>query len=121
MTKDVGVLEKERGGLKKDSQLSTRAIQGKIRAASPEMIKRLIELTQSRNPSISLGAIKLALNKIVPDLKSVEATTTEDKNPVPFVISFQNDVATTDLSDDEIKRKIAELGQELEKREQEAV
>lgn len=51
---------------------SKQKIYAKIAGKSEDIIGGLLELTSSRNESIKLGALKILLNKILPDLKSIE-------------------------------------------------
>lgn len=59
-TKGRGKIENQQGLY---SRLASRA---------PEVIEKLFECLQSRNQAISLGAAKIIINKVLPDLKSVE-------------------------------------------------
>lgn len=61
--------EATRGG---ETIPSKQKIYAKIAGKSEEIVGGLLELITSRNESIKLGALKILLNKILPDLKSVE-------------------------------------------------
>lgn len=53
---------------------SKQALYSSISSHAKEVIKRLVELTQSKNENVALGACKVLLNKTLPDIKSVEVT-----------------------------------------------
>jgi len=55
-------------GLRQGGQLSSMAIRERLRAATPKAIERLIELMQSNNHSVALGAVKVCLDKVVPSM-----------------------------------------------------
>lgn len=57
--------------------ISKQANYSMISCRSKELILRTIELTKSSNENVALGACKVLLNKIIPDLKSQEITTEE--------------------------------------------
>ena len=48
------------------------ALYQKVAAREEEILEKAFELLGSRNESVILGAVKTLLNKILPDLKSVE-------------------------------------------------
>ena len=57
----------------KSKQLSETAIRELIRPHIPHAIERLIELMDTAdNDSVKIGAVKILLSKVVPDLKSTE-------------------------------------------------
>lgn len=60
--------------LKEGGQLSALAIRQRLRAATPMAIARLIELMQSKNPSVALGAVKVCLDKVVPSMTENQLT-----------------------------------------------
>jgi len=55
-------------GLRQRGQLSSMAIRERLRAATPQAIERLIELMQSDNHRVALGAVKVCLDKVVPSM-----------------------------------------------------
>lgn len=58
---------------KKDKQLSEVAIRELIRPHIPEAIAKLIELMNNAdNDSVKIGAVKILLSKVIPDLKSID-------------------------------------------------
>lgn len=61
--------EAKRGGA---TILSKQKIYAKISERSEEIISGLLKLATSKNESIKLGALKILLNKILPDLKAID-------------------------------------------------
>jgi hypothetical protein len=53
---------------------SKQALYSSISSHAKDVIVRLVELTQSKNENVALGACKVLLNKTLPDIKSVEVT-----------------------------------------------
>ena len=53
--------------------LSKQKIYAKIAMSSTEIVEGILKLSKSKNESVRLGALKVLINKIVPDLRSVEA------------------------------------------------
>lgn len=53
---------------------SKQALYSSISSYAKDVIVRLVELTQSKNENVALGACKVLLNKTLPDIKSVEVT-----------------------------------------------
>lgn len=53
-------------------QLKDEELKERIRFYVPSLIERLIDLCNSNNQAISLGATKYALGKVLPDLKATE-------------------------------------------------
>lgn len=74
-------------------QLSDLAIRERLRAATPMAIARLIELCQSKNPNVAMGAAKVILAKVVPDLKAMEHSNGKDGKdlPTPLLIRLVED------------------------------
>lgn len=73
-------------GLKKGGQIPSRsAVYAKLAVHSDKAIKRLIELLDSKNENIRLGAINKILDKVVPDVRSIEVGGIEGK-PLGVVI-----------------------------------
>lgn len=68
---------------------SKQAIYTKIASNSNKIIEVLLESLDSRNPSVRLGAAKILINKIVPDLKAVEWST-DEKKPIAIQIIKQD-------------------------------
>jgi len=65
-----------KGGVK---GLSEVAIKQRLRPSTPRAIERLKELLESRNESIAFAAVKLIINKFVPDLRVTEIQGSEKK------------------------------------------
>jgi hypothetical protein len=76
MKKSKTSLEKERGGKK---QYGKKQLQEMLRPHIPNGIKKLVEMFDDPNPSVRLGAIKLAMSKVIPDLKATDLTSDGDK------------------------------------------
>lgn len=53
---------------------SKQALYSSISSHAKDVIVRLVELTQSKNENVALGACRVLLNKTFPDIKSVEVT-----------------------------------------------
>jgi len=60
-------------------QLSDAQLKELTRVYIPTAIVRLVELCNSNNDSVSLGAIKVLLAKNMPDLKATDLTSDGDK------------------------------------------
>lgn len=76
-------------GLRKGGPIPSRsAIYGKLSVHSDKAIKRLITLLDSKNENILLGAIKLILDKSIPDLKAMELQGQEGGAFIIKVISY---------------------------------
>lgn len=58
---------------------------------APKAIKRLAELLDSKNESVALGAAKVILEKVLPDLKAVEAVDKENQEPLQIIIVEDNE------------------------------
>jgi len=52
------------------NQLSETAVRERLRAKTPDVLERLAQLVSSKNDSVALGACRLILDKVVPDIKS---------------------------------------------------
>lgn len=61
------------------------ALYQKIASREEEIIETLFQRLKSRNESVSLGAAKILINKILPDLKTVEVTG-KDGGPIKLNI-----------------------------------
>ena len=61
--------EPKRGG---SAIPSKKKIYRRIAAHADEIIDHLLELTESKNENIKLGALKVLINKVIPDLKQVD-------------------------------------------------
>jgi hypothetical protein len=57
---------------KKPGTPSEMVFRQKVSSYADEIINKLVEQMRSNNPNVALGAAKTLLNKILPDLKSVE-------------------------------------------------
>lgn len=53
-------------------QLSDKQLRERLRYYVPSAIDRLVQLANSTNPNVALGALKIILSKTIPDLKSTE-------------------------------------------------
>ena len=51
--------------------MSKQSLYSKVSSYSPKIINRLVELVDSSNESVALGACKALLNKSIPDLKAI--------------------------------------------------
>lgn len=54
------------------TELTETAIRELLRAHIPTVIERLVKLSDSKNESISLGACRLILDKVLPNFKAKE-------------------------------------------------
>lgn len=52
---------------------------------APRAIKKVAELLESKNESVALGAVKVILDKAIPDLKALEIDE-RDTNPIEIRI-----------------------------------
>ncbi len=57
---------------KQGSQLSTMAIRELMRAATPDAIAKIVELSHSKNPNVALGACNSILDRVLPKLTKNE-------------------------------------------------
>lgn len=80
----------------KGGQLSDLAIRERLRAATPQAIDKLIELCQSRNPSVAMGAAKVILSKVIPDLRATEFSG-KDGTPLQVTFTVQSEEAKKEL------------------------
>ncbi len=83
--------EESQGGVKK---LSTKVLQEKLRPYAAEAIEELVKIMRlpadEKNASNKIGAIKIILAKVLPDLKSSELTGAEGKELImQFVVQTQ--------------------------------
>ena len=53
------------------------------------ILNKLLELLESKNESISLGAAKVLFNKLLPDLKATDVTSDGEKITVVFHKSLE--------------------------------
>jgi len=65
--------------IKGTEQLSDMQIRERLRPYVPTLIEKLIRLTNSRNDNVSLGAVKYALGKFLPDLSATDITSGGEK------------------------------------------
>lgn len=86
--------EKENTEPKKRGNLSQQAIYGKVSARSQEILDVLFALLTDPNRNLRFAAAKTLLNKIVPDLKSVEVGGAVDeygkRQPIQLYINSGN-------------------------------
>lgn len=52
--------------------IGKQALFSMVSAQAKPIVQKLIELTKSKNENIALGACKVLINKILPDLKAEE-------------------------------------------------
>lgn len=88
-TQDTSPDEADGGG---SNQLSTKALQEMLRPHAIKAINKLVEIldlpASEKMASSQIGAARLILSKVVPDLKSVELTGKDGKEvvlPVPIM------------------------------------
>lgn len=75
-------------GLKKGGSVQSRsAIYNKLAVHSDRAIKELVKLLDSPNESIRLGAINKILDKVIPDVRSMELTGKDGESFTIKVIS----------------------------------
>ena len=74
MTKAIPATTSTPVDKKQGDQLSSMAIRERLRSATPQAIARLIELMQSKNPNVALGAVKVCLDKVVPSMTENQLT-----------------------------------------------
>lgn len=58
-------------------------IYARVSKYSPRAIKRLVQLLESSNESVALGAVKVILDKVLPDLRASEP---RERNEEPIEI-----------------------------------
>lgn len=58
-------------------------IYARVSKYSPRAIKRLVQLLESSNESVALGAVKVILDKVLPDLRTSEP---RERNEEPIEI-----------------------------------
>lgn len=66
---------------------------------APKTIKRIVELLDSKNESVALGAAKALLDKCLPDVKAVELTN-ETQEPLKIVIVADNGFIPPNVKED---------------------
>ncbi len=81
-----------------NKQMSKVEMMNVIRPHVPNLIKKTLELVDSApNDSVRLGAIKLLLGKVLPDLKATELTGDETKALVVRILGYgDNDNPSTE-------------------------
>lgn len=85
-------------GLRKGGPIPSRsAIYGKLAVHSDTAIKRLIELLDSKNENIRLGAIHKVLDKVIPDVRSLEVGGVEGKPLGVVILPALKDVTNNQL------------------------
>lgn len=75
----------DKSKVSESKKMSDMAIRETLRLAVPQAIARLVELLQSKNQPVALGAAKIILSKVIPDLRSIELTD-KDGAPLPIPI-----------------------------------
>lgn len=71
---------------KQGSQLSSMAIRELLRAATPDAIAKLVELSHSRIPTVALGACNSILDRVLPKLTKNELTGADGSQlPTPII------------------------------------
>ena len=68
---------------------SRTATYQKIAIHTDKIINKLLELMESRNENVALGATNTLINKILPDLRATEVTG-EDHGPIKIIIVSDN-------------------------------
>lgn len=63
--------------------MSKQSLYSMVSSRSKKVISRLFDLTQSNNENVALGACKVLLNKILPDLNAINV----NKEMIHFVIN----------------------------------
>jgi hypothetical protein len=92
-----GVQEKKSGGLSKI------ALTEKIRAHVPDLIERALEIAKNGDSdSNKLGAIKLLLSKVLPDLKATELDLGEKTK---FIIQLVKEIPLNDRKENPTTNK----------------
>lgn len=71
------------------NQLSDMAIRELLRAATPRAVERLVELVESKHPAVAMGASKVILAKVIPDLKAMEHSG-KPGSTLPFTVIIQS-------------------------------
>lgn len=78
--------------------LSNGSIRQLLRARMPETIERLVALSASKNPNVSLGACRVMIENVLPKLKSIEITGADpSKGQQPFTITVMTPEAKENL------------------------
>jgi hypothetical protein len=67
---------------------SQRGLYAQFEPLAKPSIERLREMLQSRNEAIALGAVKIVLNKVLPDKKAVEL---KGEDGAPIIIKVIKD------------------------------
>ncbi len=57
---------------KKSKPIGKQALYNMVSCRAREIIDRLFELTHSSNENVALGASKTLMNKVLPDIESIE-------------------------------------------------
>jgi hypothetical protein len=70
---------------KKGEQLSNMSIREALRPHAIRAVERLVELMESTNDNVALGASKEVIGRFIPTLKSTEITG-KDGEKIPFTI-----------------------------------
>ena len=70
---------------KQGSQLSSMAIRELLRAATPDAIAKLVELSHSKNPNVALGACNSILDRVLGKMTK-NVLTDEDGSTLPTPI-----------------------------------
>ena len=71
---------KKTGGINVHTVKSKQAMFSKISSRSDEIIEGLFELAfNSRQEAVKMGALKILINKVMPDLREVQIDGNEDK------------------------------------------
>ena len=77
------------------SKYNRQGLYAKLEPHVPRAVEALVELLESRNDAIRLGAIKTILDKCIPDVKAMEITG-EDKGPIVIKIIAEDGNKFTD-------------------------
>lgn len=72
-------------------RLSDAQLKERTRAYCPSAIERLVQLCNSKNEAIALGAVKVILAKNLPDLKAQELTGKDGESLNQVLVRFLNE------------------------------
>lgn len=77
-------------------QLSDTAIRELLRRATPRAVQRLVELVESKHPAVAMGAARVILAKVIPDLRATEFSG-KDGSPLQVTFTVQTQEAKKEL------------------------
>ena len=85
---------------------SRAALYHKIASKHDKILKRLLELLESKNESIALGAANTLMGKILPDLKATELT---GENSGPVLVRIVQDNGANQFTNQELPKTAGNL------------